>query len=87
MLSLVTKTLKPNGVDLTIGARIGNIGFGGEPDLVKCPFCGKDQKSVGKEWDYAAFHVKLFGCPSCGKTFKAYYRGEELSHTIPKEKQ
>lgn len=47
---------------------------------------GKDVSTPSKEWDYAAFHVKLFSCEKCDKTFKAYYRQGKLSHTIPKAK-
>jgi len=54
--------------------------------MVKCPRCGKEAMNASKEWDYAAFHVKLFNCPICNKTFKAYYRKEKMSHTIPKAK-
>jgi len=55
-------------------------------NMVRCPRCGREGEEKGKEWDYSAFHVKLFNCPSCRKTFNAYYRGNELSHTIPKGK-
>jgi len=54
--------------------------------MVKCPRCGKDVSNASKEWNYAAFHVKLFNCERCDKTFKAYYRQGKLSHTIPKSK-
>jgi ribosomal protein S27AE len=52
----------------------------------KCPRCGKEVSKPSKEWNYAAFHVKLFNCGKCDKTFKAYYRQDKLSHTIPKAK-
>jgi transposase len=54
--------------------------------MAKCPRCGKDVPNSSKEWNYAAFHVKLYECPKCNKTFKAYYRQNKLSHTIPKTK-
>jgi len=54
--------------------------------MVKCPRCGKEVSNASKEWDYAAFHVKLFSCEKCDKTFKTYYRQGKLSHTIPKTK-
>jgi len=54
--------------------------------MAKCPRCRKEISDSSKEWDYAAFHVKLFECPKCNKTFKAYYRQNKLSHTIPKAK-
>jgi ribosomal protein S27AE len=54
--------------------------------MVKCPRCGKDVLNALKEWDYAAFHVKLFNCGKCAKNFNAYYRKGALSHTIPKSK-
>ena len=53
---------------------------------VKCPRCVKEASATHKEWDYGVFHVKLFNCENCQKTFKAYYRKGELSHTIPKSK-
>jgi uncharacterized protein with PIN domain len=52
--------------------------------MAKCPRCGKDVPNSSKEWNYAAFHVKLYECPKCNKIFKAYYRQNKLSHTIPK---
>jgi len=55
--------------------------------MEKCPRCGKDVQKPSKEWNYAAFQVKLFKCAECEKTFKAYYRGGKLSHTIPKSKK
>jgi len=54
--------------------------------MAKCPKCGKEISKASKEWNYAAFHVKLFNCDKCDKTFKAYYREGKLSHTIPKSK-
>jgi len=54
--------------------------------MVKCPRCRKEVSKASKEWNYAAFHVKLFNCEGCDKTFKAYYRDGKLSHTIPKSK-
>jgi len=52
--------------------------------VVKCPRCGKDASDSSTEWKFAIFHVKLFNCAKCKKTFKAYYREGKLSHTIPK---
>jgi len=54
--------------------------------MVKCPRCKREISNALKEWDYSAFHVKLFNCEKCSKTFKAYYRADKLSHTIPKAK-
>lgn len=54
--------------------------------MVKCPRCEKDVSKASKEWNYAVFKVKLFNCEKCNKTFKAYYRKGNLSHTIPKSK-
>ena len=56
-------------------------------NMVQCPRCGKEAVESGKEWDYAAFYVKLYNCPNCEKSFKAYFKGDKLSHTIPKHKQ
>lgn len=52
--------------------------------MVKCPRCGKEVSNFEKEWGYSVFHVKLFKCEECEKSFKVYYRGNKLSHTIPK---
>ncbi|MCJ7631792.1 hypothetical protein MUP77_05260 [Candidatus Bathyarchaeota archaeon] len=54
--------------------------------MASCPRCGKETSGASKEWNYAAFHVKLFKCARCDKTFKAYYREGKLTHTIPKSK-
>ena len=54
--------------------------------MAKCPRCGKETSNYSKEWNYGIFHVKLFNCPKCDKTFKVYYRKGKLSHTIPKSK-
>jgi len=54
-----------------------------EKTMVKCPRCGKEASDTLKEWDYAAFHVKLLNCAMCKKTFKAYFRKGKLSHTVP----
>jgi len=54
--------------------------------MAKCPRCGKDVPDTLKKWNYAVFHVRLFECPKCDKPFKAYYRQNKLSHTIPKAK-
>jgi hypothetical protein len=55
--------------------------------MVKCPLCGKEASGPLKEWDYSAFHVRLFYCAHCNKRFKAYYKEGKLSHTIPKSKK
>jgi len=53
--------------------------------LVKCPNCGVDIVSKPKkEWNYTVYRVKMFVCPQCKKTIKAYYREGKLNHTIPK---
>jgi predicted RNA-binding Zn-ribbon protein involved in translation (DUF1610 family) len=53
---------------------------------MKCPMCGKEAQDTSKEWDFSRYHVKLFKCEKCGKTFKAYYEKGKLSYTIPKSK-
>jgi uncharacterized protein with PIN domain len=55
--------------------------------MVKCPRCGKEVPDASKEWNYSIYHVKLFNCEKCDKTFKVYYREGKLSHTIPKSKR
>lgn len=52
--------------------------------MVRCPRCNKEVSKAIKEWDYSIFHVKLFYCGKCEKSFKAYYKERKLSHTIPK---
>ena len=52
--------------------------------MVLCPRCGNEALDSSTEWEFADFHVKLFVCSKCKKTFKAYYQKGRLSHTIPK---
>jgi len=54
--------------------------------MTKCPHCGVQISKPGKEWDYSLFHVKMFRCPKCGKSLRAYYKDGKLNHTIPKGK-
>jgi len=54
--------------------------------MARCPRCGEEVPNASKEWNYAVFHVRLFNCRKCNKSFKAYYRKGKLSHTIPKSK-
>ena len=54
--------------------------------MVKCPSCGKEANSKGKEWNYRDLRVKFYGCDGCQKNFKAYFRDEKLVYTIPKVK-
>jgi len=54
--------------------------------LVKCPRCEMEVSAASKEWDYSFFHVKMFDCKRCNKSFKVYYCEGKLSHTIPKRK-
>ena len=54
--------------------------------MVKCPRCGTEISTATREWDYSVFHVKRYDCEKCDKSFKAYFRGDKLSHTIPKSK-
>lgn len=53
--------------------------------MAACPRCGTEVSKHTKEWDYANFHVRLFTCPKCEKTFKYYCKQGKLSHTIPKK--
>lgn len=55
--------------------------------MVKCPNCGKENTKTEKEWDYSVFHVKSLICQNCKKLYKAYYKDEKFSHTIPKAKK
>jgi len=50
----------------------------------KCPYCIIGNAELKKEWDYSVFHVKMYVCDNCGKSFKAYYRDDSLVFTIPK---
>jgi uncharacterized protein with PIN domain len=55
--------------------------------MVKCPNCGTDIVSKPKkEWNYIIYRVKMFVCPKCKKSVRAYYKGQKLNHTIPKRK-
>lgn len=54
--------------------------------MVKCPRCSGDSQLAIREWEYGQFHVKLYECSGCEKSFMAYYKGEKLNHTIPKAK-
>ena len=54
--------------------------------MVKCPRCGMAVSEATKKWDYGVFHVMMYVCGKCEKSFKAYYRDNKLSHTIPKSK-
>ena len=54
--------------------------------MVKCPRCGTEVSTSTKEWDYGVFHVKMYVCNNCGKSFNAYYYEGIFSHTIPKPK-
>jgi len=55
--------------------------------MIKCPFCHAECKASGKEWNYAAFHVKRASCKKCGAKFNAFYKNGNFSHTIPKAKK
>ena len=53
--------------------------------MVKCPRCSKSiSGKITNEWDYSVFHVKRFECEKCGQPFRAYFRNDKFSHTIPK---
>jgi len=54
--------------------------------MLKCPRCTGNCEPTGKEWEYGQFHVKHYKCAVCKKSFKAYYKGGKLTHTIPKIK-
>jgi hypothetical protein len=55
--------------------------------MAKCPRCSSNAKLTGKEWDYGSFHVKQYACSGCEKMFMEYYKGDKVSHTIPKTKK
>jgi DNA-binding MarR family transcriptional regulator len=50
---------------------------------LKCPRCGNKAYSLGKNWIYGKFNVKLFHCKKCNQNFEAYFLAGILSHTIP----
>ena len=56
--------------------------------LVKCPRCETEVSNSIKEWDYrhSYYHVIMYNCQKCGKSFMAYFHKDKLSHTIPKAK-
>jgi uncharacterized protein with PIN domain len=54
---------------------------------MNCPYCKTElPNKPKKEWKYSFYQVKLFTCPKCKKTTKAYYQNGALNHTIPKAK-
>ena len=54
--------------------------------MSSCPRCNSPAKLTGKEWEYGQFHVKQHTCAKCEKKYMEYYKGNKLSHTIPKPK-
>ena len=53
---------------------------------MKCPRCGQEGGKTGKTWKFGLFDVEGYKCNACGKSFNAYYRDGDFSHTVPKYK-
>jgi transposase-like protein len=51
-----------------------------------CPRCGKEGAKTGKTWKFGLFDVEGYRCAACEKSFNAYYRDGNFSHTVPKPK-
>lgn len=52
--------------------------------MLECPRCGNKSTRVLKVWDYAMFHVRYIRCERCKKNFRAYFKGDKLSYTLPR---
>jgi lactoylglutathione lyase len=54
---------------------------------IKCPRCGEKAESTGRKFIFGVFEGRAYFCEPCGKTFNAFYKDRELSHTMPKPKK
>jgi lactoylglutathione lyase len=54
---------------------------------IKCPRCGEKAESTGRKFIFGVFEGRTYFCEPCGKTFNAFYKDRELSHTMPKPKK
>ena len=51
--------------------------------VLTCPRCSAVSESTDKRFKFGVFDGVGYYCPECEKTFNAYYRDNEVSHTIP----
>jgi len=51
--------------------------------VLTCPRCSSVSESTDKRFKFGVFDGVGYYCPECEKTFNAYYRDNEVSHTIP----
>lgn len=69
-----------------IAGFLGNL-FHGRNRWIKnvtCPRCGAPTEPTGKGFAFGVFEAIVYYCKSCEKSFNAYYRDEQFSHTVPK---
>ena len=51
--------------------------------VLTCPRCSAVSESTDKRFKFGVFDGVGYYCPECEKSFNAYYRDNEVSHTIP----
>lgn len=51
---------------------------------IPCPRCRSETSPTGREFLFGVFKGRSFACGGCGKSFNAYFRDDEFSHTVPK---
>ena len=51
--------------------------------VLTCPRCSSVSESTDKRFKFGVFDGVGYYCSECEKTFNAYYRDNEVSHTIP----
>jgi hypothetical protein len=55
--------------------------------VLKCPRCKNEAEHNGKKFLFGPFEGRGYYCERCGRSFNAFYRDKELSHTVPRSKQ
>ena len=55
--------------------------------ILKCPRCKKKAEHNGKKFTFGPFEGRGYHCEFCGRSFNAFYKDTELSHTVPRSKQ
>jgi hypothetical protein len=53
---------------------------------LNCPRCEETSEPTGKGFDFGVFEAREYFCENCEKTFNAFYKEKELSHTVPKSR-
>ncbi len=54
---------------------------------LECPRCEGVSRPTEKSFEFGVFQGSSFHCESCKKRFTAYYRGDVLSHTMPRARE